>query len=435
MLDPGHGDGYNAMAGTGYDEGTYMRYMAEVLKPKLEALGAKVIVTRDRDNTDVQVRTCDYNILALSVVREDREQKLAAAPSSPDAAAWRALILECVQLEALLATIRESSLMQSTYFNTPYDSTRTIHPTLARIFEIQNDLAVYERLMYLSLHSNATADINQTSTRGTWSFYVDSSYGSYYQAYGNEVGERYFSQQLADNVSAAMDTQNRGSMCNDYYVIRETNAPAILLEIGFHTNPGDREKLMNATYRAAVADAITLSLQRYFEKYYPVITTLASPSTEPPYELLPTAVLSSERYMTAAFGLLGVPVGTTQDDLIENLSSDYYDITISDAQGQPKPTQALITGDLLNLELEENIEPTVAIGQSLTLPITMCGDVSGSGEVDLLSLLMIRRHLLEIELLQGPQLLAADVNLDGEVDLVDLLLVRRYLLELQPTLP
>lgn len=49
---------------------------------------------------------------------------------------------------------------------------------------------------------------------------------------------------------------NRGVKFARYYVIRNTKMPSILVECGFVSNQGERDKMRKAWYRQAVADGI-----------------------------------------------------------------------------------------------------------------------------------------------------------------------------------
>lgn len=49
---------------------------------------------------------------------------------------------------------------------------------------------------------------------------------------------------------------NRGAKFARYYVIRNTKMPSILVECGFVSNKGERDKMRKAWYRQAVADGI-----------------------------------------------------------------------------------------------------------------------------------------------------------------------------------
>lgn len=63
-------------------------------------------------------------------------------------------------------------------------------------------------------------------------------------------------------------------------------------------------------------------------------------------------------------------------------------------------------------------------------PITLPGDVNGNGKVEIADAVLIARHALELELLDGDALSAADVNGDGNIRIDDAVLVCRIALGL-----
>lgn len=75
------------------------------------------------------------------------------------------------------------------------------------------------------------------------------------------------SQPLAAYVQAGMLKRtrgvNRGVKYARYYVIRNSKMPAILVECGFVSNQGERDKMRKAWYRQAVADGIADGIFQY----------------------------------------------------------------------------------------------------------------------------------------------------------------------------
>lgn len=57
--------------------------------------------------------------------------------------------------------------------------------------------------------------------------------------------------------------EDRGAKFARYYVIRNANMPAILVEGGFVSNPQERELLKTGAYREAVARAVAEGVHRY----------------------------------------------------------------------------------------------------------------------------------------------------------------------------
>lgn len=76
---------------------------------------------------------------------------------------------------------------------------------------------------------------------------------------------------LAKTVHASMlnhvQANNRGLFKSKFYVINHTTAPAILLEIGFMSNPIERVQLITDFRKQATAKAIVEGIDDYFKQY------------------------------------------------------------------------------------------------------------------------------------------------------------------------
>lgn len=75
--------------------------------------------------------------------------------------------------------------------------------------------------------------------------------------------------ELAKNVHASMlnniNSPNRGLFKSKFYVINHTTAPAILVEIGFLSNPSERDQLISEHRKQATAKAIVEGIYEYFK--------------------------------------------------------------------------------------------------------------------------------------------------------------------------
>jgi N-acetylmuramoyl-L-alanine amidase len=56
---------------------------------------------------------------------------------------------------------------------------------------------------------------------------------------------------------------NRNAKFARYYVIRNSNIPAILVEGGFVSNTSERNRLKSGWYRDAIARGVADGIQRY----------------------------------------------------------------------------------------------------------------------------------------------------------------------------
>ncbi len=79
--------------------------------------------------------------------------------------------------------------------------------------------------------------------------------------------KRYESQNLASYIvsgaSQATKAQNRGIKVSDFFVLRNTLVPAILIEVGFLSNSKEENLLKTVSYRQKIADGIAESIEKY----------------------------------------------------------------------------------------------------------------------------------------------------------------------------
>jgi len=59
------------------------------------------------------------------------------------------------------------------------------------------------------------------------------------------------------------------------------------------------------------------------------------------------------------------------------------------------------------------------------------GDVNGDGRINSLDLMLVKRHILGLEKLDGEAFNAADVNGDGKVNSVDAMRIQRHILGIE----
>ncbi|MBI5974171.1 N-acetylmuramoyl-L-alanine amidase [Staphylococcus canis] len=75
-------------------------------------------------------------------------------------------------------------------------------------------------------------------------------------------------ERLADVLNASIQKKallsNRGSRQENYQVLRQTKLPAVLLELGYISNPTDEVMMRDKNYRAIVEEAIVDGLETYF---------------------------------------------------------------------------------------------------------------------------------------------------------------------------
>lgn len=114
----------------------------------------------------------------------------------------------------------------------------------------------YNAKLFVSIHQNS---FTSTSAYGTETYY-DTSKNPYPTK----------SQQLAGilqtKTTAAMKTYSRGTADNDFYVIRNNSVPAVLLEVGFMSNPDDLKKLKDPAYQNTFAVSFADGIEQYYQQ-------------------------------------------------------------------------------------------------------------------------------------------------------------------------
>lgn len=68
------------------------------------------------------------------------------------------------------------------------------------------------------------------------------------------------------SLASAVQSPNRGLFKSKFYVINHTTVPAILVEIGFISNSGEREQLVGEKRKQATAKAIADGVENYFKQ-------------------------------------------------------------------------------------------------------------------------------------------------------------------------
>lgn len=148
--------------------------------------------------------------------------------------------------------------------------------------------------MFISLHVNAAQN---NAAKGVEIFYfskTSSPYAARVAAYENSFGEKYgdsvgdiskilgeleykkyqevsakFAKNVNDSLAAVLKMDNRGVHGANFAVLRglgrpKTVIPGILVELGFITNKGDREKMRNPRNQKLMADTIAKRVRGYF---------------------------------------------------------------------------------------------------------------------------------------------------------------------------
>ena len=124
--------------------------------------------------------------------------------------------------------------------------------------------------IFVSIHINASGS---SATQGIETYYYQP-----YAEYPSRINATYhanptrlsMSDTLANAIQSSLinatGAQNQGVKRQTFAVLRETTAPALLLELGFLSNPQEAARLSTYAYQETLANAIVAGIKSYYEK-------------------------------------------------------------------------------------------------------------------------------------------------------------------------
>lgn len=140
---------------------------------------------------------------------------------------------------------------------------------------------------------------------------------------------------------------------------------------------------------------------------------------EPVYKTL-TEILDNSSVKYNDKYISGLGIGYLSSTLENNIKKveEKASVLIKDKDGN-LINRAFRTGDIIKITSGK---------EEKEYQIVIYGDASGDGEITILDLLRVQRHLLGTIKLEGAYLKASDVNKDNEVTILDLLKIQKHLL-------
>ena len=124
--------------------------------------------------------------------------------------------------------------------------------------------------IFVSIHINASGS---SAAQGIETYYYQP-----YAEYPSRINATYhanptrlsMSDTLANAIQSSLinatGAQNQGVKRQTFAVLRETTAPAVLLELGFLSNPQEAARLNTSAYQETLANAIVTGIKSYYEK-------------------------------------------------------------------------------------------------------------------------------------------------------------------------
>ena len=274
VIDAGHGFGTGGSYGS-YDEGERMLFLAKLIQEELESRGATVLMTR-QTHADVYLakRPVKMNLWSLEALSQYRKQKLRLEARSGITCSldFKRSVKELAEISHLIGLLERVLYnicdYAPIYMNYPFDHYHqtVIHPAWRRVFRYQSDPLFRYNWLVISLHSNAKGSGN-TASNGAVVFF-SSNYDRRNPVYFNEYSHveitRLFGGMLLDAI-AEIGIRRYSLSPAAFMVIRENNLPSVLVENGFHTNPGDRALLQCDVFMWRLAMVYANTIEAYFE--------------------------------------------------------------------------------------------------------------------------------------------------------------------------
>lgn len=105
--------------------------------------------------------------------------------------------------------------------------------------------------VYVSIHANAST--RQTAS-GSETYYLSPQ-------------SLMLAQMVQDELSRISGLPNRGVKTANFLVLRESDVPAVLVEVAYVSNPDDENRLRTVAFRQRLAEAIVRGVQRFLALY------------------------------------------------------------------------------------------------------------------------------------------------------------------------
>lgn len=114
--------------------------------------------------------------------------------------------------------------------------------------------------LFISLHMNSATN---TAATGTEVYYSTNNNKTQSNGLTSKIMAGMFQSNLVD----VMGLTSRGVKSANYTVIYKNTVPAVLIELGFISNSGDRAKLIDSSYQKAAAESIYQTTESIFSSY------------------------------------------------------------------------------------------------------------------------------------------------------------------------
>lgn len=135
-----------------------------------------------------------------------------------------------------------------------------IDDTLIALADRASFATEVEADLFISLHCNAAGS---SAARGTSVYY--SSINTAKTPSG--LTSKKLASALVNALSSDLGTKNLGTIDKGFVVVRDNTVPAVLIELAFLTNPGDKANLVKASFQKSAAQTIYNTVVDIFNAY------------------------------------------------------------------------------------------------------------------------------------------------------------------------
>lgn len=107
--------------------------------------------------------------------------------------------------------------------------------------------------IFISVHAN--------------SYPAGSSYGMETYYHVKSLAGKELADLIQTELKKVQPDNKRKAKSGDYYLLNQTQMPAVLVEVGFLSNAKERKLLQNTTYQEQIAEAISAGIEVYFHEH------------------------------------------------------------------------------------------------------------------------------------------------------------------------
>lgn len=135
-----------------------------------------------------------------------------------------------------------------------------VDDTLIALKDRANFASEVEADLFISLHCNAASN---SAARGTSVYYSSTNKSKTESGLTSKI----LATRLVNSLSSNLGTKNLGIIDKGFVVVRDNTVPAVLIELAFLTNPGDKANLVSASFQKNAAKTIYETVVEIFNTY------------------------------------------------------------------------------------------------------------------------------------------------------------------------